>query len=116
LRDNRQEQIKNNRNAAGLAAYPVRSRIAAARWRHGTTKPEAASESANASARSAATRRAGGGSQPLKIDAGIYQRRHMIENICAKRKEFKRIAMRADKTDQRFAAAIYLAAAVINSR
>jgi hypothetical protein len=33
-----------------------------------------------------------------------------------KRKAFKRIAMRADKTDQSFQANIYLAAAVINSR
>ena len=33
-----------------------------------------------------------------------------------KLKEFKRIAMRADKTDQSFAANIHLAAAVINSR
>jgi hypothetical protein len=30
--------------------------------------------------------------------------------------EFKRIALRADKTDQSFAAMIHLAAAVINSR
>ncbi|MGE0669292.1 MAG: IS5/IS1182 family transposase, partial [Sphingomonadales bacterium] len=33
-----------------------------------------------------------------------------------KLKEFKRIAMRADKTDASFAANIYLAAAVINAR
>ena len=33
-----------------------------------------------------------------------------------KLKEFKRIAMRADKTDQSFASMIHLAAAVINSR
>jgi len=31
-------------------------------------------------------------------------------------KEFKRIAMRSDKTDTSFAAMIHLAAAVINSR
>jgi hypothetical protein len=31
-------------------------------------------------------------------------------------KEFKRIALRADKTDQSFTAMIHLAAAVINSR
>ena len=31
-------------------------------------------------------------------------------------REFKRIALRSDKTDQSFAAMIYLAAAVINSR
>jgi hypothetical protein len=33
-----------------------------------------------------------------------------------KPKEFKRIAMRSDKTDQSFAAMIYISAAVINSR
>jgi transposase len=40
----------------------------------------------------------------------------LIENFFGKLKEFKRIAMRADKTDKNFEAAIYLAAAVINSR
>jgi hypothetical protein len=40
----------------------------------------------------------------------------IIENFFCKLKEFKRIAMRADKTDQSFAAMIYLAGAVINSR
>ncbi len=39
-----------------------------------------------------------------------------IENFVCKLKEFKRIAMRADKTDQSFSAMIYLAAAVVNSR
>ena len=53
---------------------------------------------------------------PLKIDAEIYKWRHLIENFFAKLKEFKRIAMRADKTDQSFSALIYLAAAVIHSR
>ena len=46
----------------------------------------------------------------------IYKWRHLIENFFCKLKEFKRIAMRADKTDQSFAANILLAAAVINSR
>lgn len=53
---------------------------------------------------------------PHPIDAEIYKWRHLIENFFCKLKEFKRIAMRADKTDQSFAANIYLAAAVINSR
>ena len=53
---------------------------------------------------------------PLEIDAEMYKWRHLIENFFCKLKEFKRIAMRADKTDQSFAAIIYLAAAVINSR
>jgi transposase len=54
--------------------------------------------------------------KPLKIDAEIYKWRHLIENFFGKLKEFKRIAMRADKTDQSFAAMIYLAAAIIHSR
>jgi transposase len=53
---------------------------------------------------------------PLKIDADIYKWRHLIENFFCKLKEFKRIALRADKTDQSFQAMIYLASAVINSR
>jgi transposase len=55
-------------------------------------------------------------SQPLTIDAEIYKWRHLIENFFQKLKEFKRIAMRSEKTDQSFSAMIYLAAAVINSR
>ena len=46
----------------------------------------------------------------------MYKWRHLIENFFCKLKEFKRIAMRADKTDQSFSANIYLVAAVINSR
>jgi transposase len=52
----------------------------------------------------------------LPIDEEMYKWRHLIENFFAKLKEFKRIAMRADKTDSSFAAIIHLAAAVINSR
>ena len=54
--------------------------------------------------------------QRRKIDPEIYKWRHLIENFFCKLKEFKRIAMRADKTDQSFAAMIYLCSAVINSR
>ena len=53
---------------------------------------------------------------PLDIDAEIYKWRHLIENFFCKLKEFKRIAMRSDKTDQSFSAMIHLAAAVIHSR
>ena len=53
---------------------------------------------------------------PLPLDAELYKWRHLIENFFCKLKEFKRIAMRADKTDQSFASMIHLAAAVINSR
>ena len=56
-----------------------------------------------------------GRAQKLKIDAAIYTWRHLIESFC-KPKEFKRIAMRACKTDRSFDGMIYLAAAVINSR
>ena len=57
-----------------------------------------------------------GRAQKLKIDAEMYKWRHLIENFFCKLKEFKRIAIRACKTDQSFTAMIYLAAAVINSR
>lgn len=53
---------------------------------------------------------------PRKIDADIYKWRHLIENFFCKLKEFKRIAMRSDKTDQSFSAMIHLVAAVIHSR
>jgi transposase len=54
--------------------------------------------------------------QPLKIDQEMYKWRHLIENFFCRLKEFKRVAMRADKTDQSFAAMIHLAGAVIASR
>ena len=53
---------------------------------------------------------------PLVIDLEIYKCRHLIENFVCKLREFKRIAMRADKTDTSFKAMIYAAAALINSR
>ncbi len=53
---------------------------------------------------------------PLPLDTEIYKWPHLIENFFGKLKEFKRIAMRADKTDTSFNAIIHLAAAVINSR
>jgi transposase len=54
--------------------------------------------------------------KPLPFDKEIYKWRHLIENFFAKLKEFKRLAMRAEKTDSSFAAMIYIAAAVIHSR
>ena len=53
---------------------------------------------------------------PLAIDETIYGWRHLIENFFCKLKDFKRISLRADKTDKSFAAMIYLASAVINSQ
>ena len=55
-------------------------------------------------------------SKPLPLDRDLYKWRHLIENFFCKLKDFKRIAMRADKTDESFSAIIHLAAAVINSR
>jgi transposase len=54
--------------------------------------------------------------KPIPMDAEMYKWRHLIENFFCKLKEFKRIAMRACKTDRSFEAMIYLAATVINSR
>lgn len=54
--------------------------------------------------------------KPLPLDTEMYKWRHLIENFFCKLKEFKRIAMRAEKTDISFKAVILLAAAVINSR
>jgi transposase len=53
---------------------------------------------------------------PRQIDPDIYKWRHLIENFFCKLKEFKRIAMRSDKTDTTFSAMIQLTAAVIHSR
>ncbi len=54
--------------------------------------------------------------KPIAIDEEMYKWRHLSENFFCKLKEFKRIAMRADKTDESFAAMIHLAATVIASR
>jgi transposase len=53
---------------------------------------------------------------PRQIDSEVYKWRHLIENYFGKLKEFKRIAMRACKTDSSFSAMIHVCAAVINSR
>ena len=50
------------------------------------------------------------------VNEEMYKWRHLIENFFGKLKEFKRIATRADKTNQSFASMIHLTAAVINSR
>ena len=53
---------------------------------------------------------------PLEIDREMYKWRHLIENYFQKLKEFKRIAMRSEKTDTSYAAMIKLCAALINSK
>ena len=53
---------------------------------------------------------------PLAIDLKIDKSRRLIENFFGKIKAFKRIALRADKTDTSFEAMIYAAAAVIRTR
>jgi transposase len=54
--------------------------------------------------------------KPRPLNKDLYKWRHLIENFFCELKEFKRIAMRADKTDRSFSAMIHLAAAVIHSR
>jgi transposase len=57
-----------------------------------------------------------GRKHPASHDAEKYKWRHLVENYFQKLKEFKRIAMRSDKTDESFSSMIYLAAATINAR
>jgi len=52
----------------------------------------------------------------LDIDREVYKWRHLIENFFCKLKEFKRMAMRSDKTDTRFAAMVARSAMIIDSR
>ena len=54
--------------------------------------------------------------KPLVIDEEMYKWRHLIENFFGKIKEFNRITIRADKTDQSFTPMIHLAAVLINFR
>ena len=53
---------------------------------------------------------------PMPCDFEMYKWRHLIENFFCKIMEFRRIATRYDKTDTSFAAAIYLAGAVLAPR
>ncbi|WP_281251115.1 IS5 family transposase [Insolitispirillum peregrinum] len=53
---------------------------------------------------------------PAPHDADKYKLLHFIENFFQKLKEFKRIATRTCKTDQRFTAMIQIAATVIRTR
>ena len=50
------------------------------------------------------------------MDEENYQWRHMIENFFPDLKDFRRIAMRTDKTELGFAAIINACAALLNSK
>ena len=47
---------------------------------------------------------------PREYDKEMYKWRHLVENFFCKLKEFKKVAMRAEKTGSSFSANIYLAA------
>ena len=46
----------------------------------------------------------------------MYKWRYLIENFFCDLKEFKRIALRAEKTDTVFSAMIYAVSALLNAR
>ena len=54
--------------------------------------------------------------EPLAIDEVMYEWRHLIENFFCNLKDFRRIALRSDKTDTNFSAMIHACAALLNSR
>ena len=49
-------------------------------------------------------------------DRHMYKWRHLVEKFFCDLKEFKKIAMRSEKTDSSFAANIYLAATIMTLR
>lgn len=51
--------------------------------------------------------------QPIPYDTQVYRKRHKIENMFAKLKDWRRIAMRYDRCAHTFHSAICLAAAII---
>ena len=54
--------------------------------------------------------------EPLAIDEVMYGWRSLVENFFCNLKDFRRIAMRSDKTDTSFAAMINACAALLNSK
>ncbi len=54
--------------------------------------------------------------EPLAIDEIIYGWRHLVENFFCNLKDFRRIAMRSDKTDTSFSAMIHACATLLNTR
>jgi transposase len=53
---------------------------------------------------------------PLEIDMELHKSRHLIWSLFCKLKDFKRIALRAEKTGTSFEALICAVAALINSK
>ncbi|MCE8006941.1 MAG: transposase, partial [Aestuariivita sp.] len=53
---------------------------------------------------------------PLHIYEEMYKWRHLVENFFCDLKDFRRIALRTDKTDLSFAAIINACAALLNSK
>ncbi len=51
--------------------------------------------------------------QPRTYDKHLYQARHLIENFCAKLKQYRALATHYDKRAVRFLGALYLAASVV---
>ena len=54
--------------------------------------------------------------EPLTIDDEMYKWRHLVENFFCDLKDFRRIALRTDKTDLSFSAIINACAALLNSK
>jgi transposase len=54
--------------------------------------------------------------QPIPCDVEMYKWRHLVENFFCTLKQFRRIATRYEKTDESFAAMIYLASTTIALR
>lgn len=50
--------------------------------------------------------------QPIPYDEALYRQRHWIENMFAKLKDWRRVAMRYDRCAHTFFSAICIAAAV----
>ena len=57
-----------------------------------------------------------GRKQSIPCDFEMYKWRHLIENFFCALKQFRRIATRYEKTDESFAAMIYLTSATIALR
>jgi transposase len=52
-------------------------------------------------------------SVPRAYDRELYKARHLIENFCAKIKQFRAIATRYEKTARNFLAAVQLVATIV---